>query len=43
MRQDTERLNVLEQEIRRLKIALADKTPAYDALETLPDVAGIDR
>jgi transposase-like protein len=43
MRHETEQLKALEQEIRRLKIALADKTLAYDALETLLEVAGIDQ
>ncbi|MDR2042678.1 MAG: helix-turn-helix domain-containing protein [Tannerella sp.] len=43
MRKETDQIKVLEQENRRLKIALADKTLAYDALETLLEVAGIDQ
>jgi transposase-like protein len=43
MRKETEVLKALEEENRRLKLALADKTLAYDALETLLEVAGIDQ
>lgn len=43
MRKETDQLRVLQKEVQRLKIALADKTLAYDALESLLEVAGIDR
>lgn len=43
MRHETDELKALRAEVKRLKIALADKTLAYDALETLLEVAGIDR
>ena len=42
MRKETDQLKALQQEVRSLKIALADKTFEYDALETLLEVAGID-
>jgi hypothetical protein len=43
MRHETDELKVLRKEVQRLKIALADKTLAYDALEILLEVAGIDQ
>ncbi|MDR3184321.1 MAG: helix-turn-helix domain-containing protein [Prevotellaceae bacterium] len=43
MRHETDELKALRKEVQRLKIALADKSLAYDALETLLEVAGIDR
>ena len=43
MRSETDQLKALQQENRRLKIALADKTLEHDALETLLEVAGIDQ
>jgi hypothetical protein len=43
MRKETDQLRVLQKEVQRLKLALADKTLAYDALESLLEVAGIDR
>jgi hypothetical protein len=42
MRNETDELKRLKQEVQRLKIALADKTLAHDALESLLEVAGID-
>ena len=43
MRKETDQLKSLQKEVRRLKEALADKTLAHDALETLLEVAGIDQ
>lgn len=43
MRKESDQLKALQQEVRRLKIALADKTLEHDALETLLEVAGIDQ
>jgi transposase-like protein len=43
MRKETDELKALQKEVQRLKVALADKTLAYDALESLLEVAGIDR
>jgi transposase-like protein len=43
MRKETDQLKSLQKEVRRLKIALAEKTLAYDALESLLEVAGIDQ
>jgi transposase-like protein len=42
MRNETDELKRLKKEVQRLKIALADKTLAHDALESLLEVAGID-
>jgi transposase-like protein len=42
MRHEADELKALRKEVQRLKIALADKSLAYDALETLLEVAGID-
>jgi hypothetical protein len=43
MRHETDELQALRKEVQRLKLALADKTLAYDALEVLLEVAGIDQ
>jgi hypothetical protein len=43
MRHETDEIKALRKEVQRLKIALADKTLAYDALGTLLEVAGIDQ
>ncbi|MDR2362444.1 MAG: hypothetical protein LBD91_06915 [Prevotellaceae bacterium] len=43
MRKETDELTILRKEVQRLKIALVDKTLAYDALEVLLEVAGMDR
>jgi transposase-like protein len=43
MKHETDELKALRKEVQRLKIALADKTLAYDALEVLLEVAGIDQ
>ena len=43
MRHETDELKALRKEVQRLKIALADKSLAYDALECLLEVAGIDQ
>jgi transposase-like protein len=42
MRHEKDELKSLQKEVRRLKIALADKTLALDALESVLEVAGID-
>jgi hypothetical protein len=42
MRHETDELKALRKEAQRLKLALADKTLVYDALEVLLEVAGID-
>jgi transposase-like protein len=42
MRKETDQLKALQKENQRLKLALADKTLAIDALESLLEVAGID-
>jgi transposase-like protein len=42
MRKETDQIKSLEKEVQRLKIALADKTLALDALESLLIVSGID-
>jgi transposase-like protein len=43
MRKETDTLKALAQENRRLKLALADKALAYDAIEILLEEAGIDQ
>ncbi|MDR0694922.1 MAG: transposase [Prevotellaceae bacterium] len=43
MKKETEELKALHKEVERLKIALADKAMAYDALEILLEEAGIDQ
>jgi hypothetical protein len=43
MKKETDELKALVQENRRLKIALTDMTLTYDVLETLLEVAGINR
>ena len=43
MRHEADELKALRKEVQRLKIALADKSLSYDALECLLEVAGIDQ
>jgi transposase-like protein len=42
MKHETDELKALRKEVQRLKIALADKTLAYDALEVLLEVSSGD-
>jgi hypothetical protein len=42
MRHEADELKALRKEVQRLKVALADKSLAYDALESVLEVAGID-
>jgi hypothetical protein len=43
MRHEADELKSLRKEVQRLKIALVDRSLAYDALETLLEVSGIDQ
>jgi uncharacterized small protein (DUF1192 family) len=43
MKDELDEVKTLRKEVQRLKVALADKTLAHDALESLLAVAGIDQ